>query len=184
MGPKTTGHRLQRGDLVGESLGHVAPWFAVHDDRTAGFVVPLVPLLRLKKELKARAILPDADSSRLIILPPKRSHQCTALRGRGKENQVVSQAAKPWKAGAKGGTERPAALNRPTQRVRGRVRSWQEKESTLDWSLTVLSQGQSRLRLMISVRGRHSLSKYLYCNDLRRERGTRRRNPFAAKVLR
>jgi hypothetical protein len=54
-------------------------------------------VLRLKEELKARAILHDADSSRLIILSAEKDSQCTGLRGARKGIQAVPKAAKPLK---------------------------------------------------------------------------------------
>jgi hypothetical protein len=58
-------------------------------------------LLRLKKELKTRAILHDADSSRLIILSPEKDLQCTGQRRARKGIQEVHTAAKPWKTEGK-----------------------------------------------------------------------------------
>jgi hypothetical protein len=54
-------------------------------------------LLRLKEVLKAKAILHDAGSSRLIILSPEKDPQCTDRRGGRKGNQAVLKATKPWK---------------------------------------------------------------------------------------
>jgi hypothetical protein len=73
LSAKTTNHGLQRRHLETEPLADAVQWFAGHDDRTDRFVLPLESLLGFKKELKGRAIIHDAGSSRLIILLPQRS---------------------------------------------------------------------------------------------------------------